>query len=123
MSWWNKKENGINWQKEVLETSKAVPAILKELENMGKGFLDHVEAGRKQRTEDKLWQSKLLTNSLECAKGKQVDAIQANVNTLMSDKKLKEGKLLGVKSVYVIITGGLLLIGSVLGIVWRLGLL
>lgn len=119
----NDKDNGINWQKEVFDISKALPSMVQKLGNIDKNFDDHVEAGREQRKEDKIWQTKLLENSLDCARGKQINGIQDDIDTLNTDKKISEGKFLGVKSVYAFIIGAIVLIGGVLGILWRLGLL
>lgn len=123
MGLFNKKDNGINWQKEVLDIGKALPSMVEKLENIDDKFNDHVEAGRVQRKEDKVWQAKLLGNSLECARGKQVDVIQDDLDILKSDKVKNEGKFLGIKLIYAVIIGGLGFIAIVLGILWRLGLL
>ncbi len=116
MGLFNKKDNGVNWQKEVLDIGKALPSMVEKLGNMDNNFNDHVEAGRVQRKEDKIWQTKLLENSLECVRGNQVDDIQDDVNVLKSDKK-------GIKMIYKFILGGLGVIAITLGILWRLGLL
>ena len=118
-----KKDNGINWQKEVFDISKALPDMSRQLGNIDSKFNDHVDAGREQRKEDKIWQAKLLQNSLECVKGKQIDNMQGDVDTLNKDKITRDGKFLGIKSVYAVILGAVVLIGGVLGILWRLGFL
>ncbi len=123
MGLFNKKDNGINWQKEVLEIGKALPSMVEKLGNIDFKFNDHVTAGRKQRDEDKIWQEKVLKNSLECIKGKQIDNMQGDVDTLRTDKITRDGKFLGIKSVYVVILGVLGLPTLVLGILWRLGIL
>ena len=117
------KDNGINWQQEVFEIAKAIPKILEKQVNMGTGFNDHVAAGRKQRDEDKIWQAKILENSLACIKGKQINDMQEVVDTLKTDKIKREGKFLGVKLVYAVIIGILGFPTIILGILWRLGLL
>ncbi len=111
-----KKDNGINWQKEVLEIGKSLPSMVEKLGNIDAKFNDHVAAGRVQRAEDKIWQTKVLGSSLECIVKDQVGILQTDVNTLKSDKK-------GIKMIYYFILGGLGLIALVLGILWRLGLL
>ena len=123
MGLFNKKDNGVNWQQEVFEISKTLPTMVEKLGNIDKSFSDHVTAGRKQRDEDKVWQSKVLENSLECMRGKQIDDMQGDVDTLRTDKVRRDGKFLGMKSVYAVILGVLGLIGAVLGIMWRLGFL
>lgn len=123
MGLFTKKDNGINWQKEVFETSKILPTVLEKLETIGNGFNNHVAAGRKQREEDKQWQSQILEKSLECVKGKQVDVLQSDVDDLKLDKQLKKGKILGIKLIYAIILGALGFIALVLGIFWRLHIL
>ncbi|KKM18735.1 hypothetical protein LCGC14_1662630, partial [marine sediment metagenome] len=105
MGLFNKKDNGINWQKEVFDISKALPDMSRQLGNIDSKFNDHVDAGREQRKEDKIWQAKLLQNSLECVKGKQIDNMQVEVDTLNKDKIKREGKFLGVKLVYAVILG------------------
>ncbi len=117
------KDNGINWQQEVFEIAKAIPKILEKQVNMGTGFNDHAAAGRKQRDEDKIWQAKILENSLACIKGKQIDDMQEVVDTLKTDKVTRDGKFLGIKSVYAVILAILGLPTLILGILWRLGFL
>ncbi len=112
----DKKNNGINWQKEVFEIGKTLPSMVEKLGNIDSKFNDHMEAGRVQRKEDKIWQTKLLENSLNCSRSIQIDDIQVDVDVLKSDKK-------GIKMIYKFILGGLGLIILILGILWRLGLL
>lgn len=118
-----KKDNGINWQKEVFETSKAMPGLVKGFEDLNNGFKDHVSAGRKQRDEDKIWQEKLLKNSLECSEENRIKDLENEVKDLKTDKILKTGKILGMRLIYIIIIGVLGFITLALGILWRLGLL
>jgi hypothetical protein len=115
----NRKKNGdyfVEMIKTLTETSSNV-SHLKE------GFADHVKAGRKQREEDKEWQKAVNTKMTECPKGEQIGNIQDDVDTLNTDKVKREGKILGVKSVYAIIIGVLGLPTLILGILWRLGVL
>lgn len=116
MGLFNKKDNGINWQKEVLDIGKALPSMVEKLGNIDNKFNDHVEAGRVQRKEDKVWQIKILTNSLDCSKNEQIKNMQEDVDTLKSDKK-------GIKMIWKFILGGLGLTAITLGILWRLGIL
>lgn len=129
--WWsNKKDNGINWQKEVFETSKAIPAILKELESIGKGFSDHVETGRKQRDEDKVGKKDSkdqliaidlkLAEAIKCPKSEQIDNIASDVKDLKDDKTLKKGKFMGMKLIHTIIIGVFAFVALTLGVVLTL---
>ncbi len=118
MGLFTRKNNGINWQKEVFDISKALPSMVQQLGSIDNSFNDHVEAGREQRKEDKIWQKKLLENSLECSRGKQVNDIQEDIDTLKSDKK-------GLAMIWKFAIGVgifLTIIGSILGIIWKGGI-
>ncbi|KKM07778.1 hypothetical protein LCGC14_1730600, partial [marine sediment metagenome] len=56
-------------------------------------------------------------------KEEQLGNMQEDVDTLKTDKITRDGKFLGIKSVYVAILGVLGLPTLVLGILWRLGIL
>ena len=94
-----------------------------DLGHVKKDFKEHKDNDNEWKKEDKIWQAKLLQNSLECVKGKQIDNMQDDVDTLKTDKVTRDGKILGIKSVYAVILGAVVLIGGVLGILWRLGYL
>ena len=123
MALFGKKDNGINWQKEVYETGKVIPTILKQLEIMGKSFDSHEKESRTQRIEDKLWQDEILKNSLDCARGEQIDKMQTDVDTLKSDKVESTGKFLGMKRIWVICIAVGVVAMLALNIMWKLGML
>ena len=116
MGLFSKKRNGDYFVK-IIETLTETSINVGHLKE---GFDDHVKAGRIQRTEDKALQTEILKNSLECARGNQVDGIQKDVNTLNTDKIKREGKFLGIKLVYAVIIGVFGFITIVLGILWKL---
>lgn len=121
-----KKNNGVNWQQEVFDTSKLIRTILEKQESIDDKFNDHVEAGREQRIEDKKWQTELLKKSSKCAKAEQIEEIQADVNIFKNDKIERKGKILGMKSLHAYAIGAMGFAIMVLGILWglrRFGLL
>ncbi len=119
MGLFGRKKNGDYF----VEMIKTLTETSLNVNHLREGLDDHVKTGRIQRSEDKALQVEILKNSLECARGKQVDDIQGDVDTLKTDKIKREGKFLGVKLVYAVIIGAIVLIGGVLTILWRLGLL
>lgn len=133
MVFFSKKDNGINWQKEVFETSKVLPAILKELESMGKGYIEHVEAGRIQRTEDKkeneidvLWKQGIdlkLAEAIKCPKVEQIENNTKAIKDFTTDKELKKGKILGMNRIWIIFIGVAFAVMFVLNVLWKFRIL
>ena len=90
-------------------------------------FIEHKTAEYERRKIDREWQ-KCVDGKLQelkivkCIKEK-LGNMQGDVDTLKTDKITRDGKILGIKSVYAVILGPVVFIGGVLGILWRLGYL
>ena len=91
-------------------------------------FSEHKTAEYERRKIDREWQKcvdgKLQElKTVKCIKEEQLGNMQDDVDTLKTDKVTRDGKFLGIKSVYAVILGVLGFVTLVLGILWRLGYL
>ncbi len=129
MNIFGKKKNG-DYFVQMIESLTEIKTDCKHF----KGEIGEVKSDLKERDKaeyerrkiDREWQKgvdSLLSEKIECPKGEQIEGIQADVNTLKSDKQLKKGKFLGMKLIWVILIGALGLAMLILNIMWKLGML
>lgn len=119
MNIFGKKANGDYF----VEMIKTLTEIKSDGSHLKEKFEEHSTAEYERRKIDREWQKEInttLAEAIECPKADQIDTIQTNVDTLTKDKTRREGKFLGVKSVYVVGVGILGFAALVLGILWRL---
>lgn len=115
MGIFSKKRNG-DYFVEMVQTLAEIKADNKHLTA---SFNEHNEAEYERRKIDREWQKSIdvkLSKPIECPQ-------KDDINKLMSDKKISEGRILGMKSVYIVFAAVMFVIGGILGILWRLGLL
>ena len=119
-----RKKNG-DYFIDMIESLTEIKSDSKHLKN---DFSEHTKAEYERRKMDREWQkcvdSKLQElKTVKCIKEEQLGNMQDDVDTLKTDKITRDGKFLGIKSVYAVILGVLGLPTLILGILWRLGFL
>ncbi len=75
-------------------------------------FNEHKTAEYERRKIDRDWQKGVdtkLQQAIECPKSEQININTNDINDLKTDKVTRDGKFLGVKLVYVVILGAIVL--------------